>query len=123
MLSSILKTNRARRQWTIRELSERTGIAISRLSSYENGKNTPRAGALQKIADAFELTVEQLLHGELTTSESIIGSKVITDAMFKARVEECLALNQNSKTAIYYLLDQLLEKEQIVKKVRQLTKM
>jgi len=39
---------------TLQEVSERTGIAVSSLSEFENGKREPSLSQLQKLASVYE---------------------------------------------------------------------
>lgn len=54
---------RVLRNMTQKQLSERTGIAQSKLSSYENldSLDTLAVGTLKKIASAFDCTIDDLL--------------------------------------------------------------
>lgn len=46
--------------WTLRELAAHTGDSISTLHGIISGKSLPRAGLLKRLADAFEISVDQL---------------------------------------------------------------
>lgn len=49
-----------------RELSERVGVSLRSVCSYEAGSVTPRGAILRKLAEALGVTVEYLLNDEAT---------------------------------------------------------
>lgn len=49
--------------WTQVELADLLGIDRSYLSEIETGKKDPSLRVLKTIADGFELSLSQLLHG------------------------------------------------------------
>lgn len=51
---------RTKKKVSIRELSNRTGIAKSALSRYENNQRLPRMDALENIAAALGAHIEEL---------------------------------------------------------------
>lgn len=58
-----LKKLRKAHGWTLRELSERSGIAISTLGNFENGCTGISVPALLKLARLFQISLDQLLFG------------------------------------------------------------
>lgn len=48
------------------EVSRKTGISTATLSSWKNGKYTPGADKLQKIADYFGVSLDYLTTGDTT---------------------------------------------------------
>ena len=58
-----LKKLRKAHGWTLRELSERSGIAISTLGNFENGCTGISVPALLKLAHLFQISLDQLLFG------------------------------------------------------------
>ncbi len=49
------------RSWLQRELADRAGLPVRTLGRIERGEVDVRIGTLKKIADAFELTVRDLV--------------------------------------------------------------
>ena len=45
------------------ELSVETGLGRVFLSNLENGKHEPKLGTIKKIANAFGMTISQLMRG------------------------------------------------------------
>jgi XRE family transcriptional regulator, regulator of sulfur utilization len=54
---------RKKRDWKLVELSVETGLGRVFLSNLENGKHEPKLGTIKKLANAFGLTVSQLMRG------------------------------------------------------------
>ena len=54
---------RKKRDWKLVELSVETGLGRVFLSNLENGKHEPKLGTLKKLANAFGLTISQLMWG------------------------------------------------------------
>lgn len=48
---------RERRGWTLRDLSKKTGLSYSMLSHIETGKREGTSASIQKIADAFTISM------------------------------------------------------------------
>jgi len=54
---------RKQRDWMLVELSVETGLGRVFLSNLENGKHEPKLGTVKKLANAFGLTISQLMRG------------------------------------------------------------
>lgn len=54
---------RKKRGWKLVELSVETSLGRVFLSNLENGKHEPKLGTVKKLANAFGLTISQLLKG------------------------------------------------------------
>lgn len=46
------------------KVAKETGISQTTFSNWKSGRSTPKADALQKIADYFGVTVDYLMNGE-----------------------------------------------------------
>lgn len=55
-----LRDARDRRGLTLKQLAERSGVALSSLNRLENGRHLAYPSTVQKIAAALNVTVEQL---------------------------------------------------------------
>ncbi|ANF58128.1 helix-turn-helix domain-containing protein [Halotalea alkalilenta] len=60
-LGERLKAFRLARQWTLEEVSQRTGLARSTLSKIENDQTSPTFAVVQKLANGLGLDLPQLL--------------------------------------------------------------
>jgi transcriptional regulator with XRE-family HTH domain len=54
---------RKKRGWKLVELSVETDLGRVFLSNLENGKHEPRLVTIKKLADAFGMTISQLMRG------------------------------------------------------------
>ncbi|GIL38131.1 helix-turn-helix domain-containing protein [Roseiterribacter gracilis] len=66
-LGSVLFRLRARRHWTLREMSEKTGIPVSTLSKVERDRATLTYDKLQQLSAALELRLADLFGDTGTT--------------------------------------------------------
>ena len=57
-----LKMLRKSQKLSQQQIAEKTGIARSMISDYENGKKEPTLSALDKLAKYFNLTLEELVY-------------------------------------------------------------
>jgi len=61
VLAANIQKLMAARDWSVRELSRQTTDPVMTIHNTISGKSLPRAGVLTRIADAFGVTVDQLL--------------------------------------------------------------
>lgn len=75
----------SQRNITAKELSEQTGISAGNISDWKSGRSSPKADALTKIADYFDVSVDYLLdrtdkvtgvnsHNTISGNNNIIGN-------------------------------------------------
>lgn len=58
-----IRLSRTQREWTLKELSERSGVSVSQLSSIERGAHLPSVESLLMIAGALEARPSVWLDG------------------------------------------------------------
>lgn len=61
-----IKKIRKEKRLTQKELAQRLNVSQANLAQYENGKRNPKLATLQKIADALEVSVSDLLSSSCT---------------------------------------------------------
>lgn len=59
-----LHTLRKQQGWTLKQLGERLDISDSYVGRMEKGKKTPNVAMLVKIADLFEVSLDNLIRDE-----------------------------------------------------------
>ena len=64
-----LQTLRKRRGLTLRQLGEMLEVHNTYISQIENGRKTPNAAMILKIAQFFEVTADQLMRDDLELDE------------------------------------------------------
>ncbi len=53
-------SNKFGKKFSQKQVADKTGISRSLISEYENGIKEPTIGAVVKLADFFEITLEEL---------------------------------------------------------------
>lgn len=115
-MSAIGRRIRARRDelnFTQAELAEKAGLGRSSIAQYERGRTRPRAGELESLARAMDISVDELLTGrksgsaayQLTNIEpeqevlgSIIKHPIFSSKVRKAFHEFLMALEKELNT-------------------------
>jgi putative transcriptional regulator len=59
-MQSRLKVLRAERDWSQADLGERLGVSRQAINAIETGKHDPSLSLVFRIADLFELSVEEI---------------------------------------------------------------
>ncbi|MCX2726346.1 helix-turn-helix transcriptional regulator [Thermomicrobium sp. 4228-Ro] len=60
-IARFLADLRAQRQWTLRELAERSGLSIAYVSELEHGRKLPTLEALAQLAQAYQVSLADFL--------------------------------------------------------------
>lgn len=71
-LAEMLKMLMKEKNLTMKELGELVGKSESSVSYWLSGKITPRIGVIQKLADYFQLTTDELIYG--LSKDSSLGN-------------------------------------------------
>lgn len=101
-MKNILKTitkYRLERGWSEYQLSERSGLPQSTISSWYRKKMTPSVSSLEKICNAFGITLSQLF------SEN--DSPVTLTQSQKLLLEKWSRLNKEQQDIIFELIDKM----------------
>ncbi len=80
-LGSAIKLCRTKRNLTLSELAEKTGLSVSYLSYIEKGKRTPNLDVLDKIAQALEMPLNLLVFLATDRSELVEIDKTIAERL------------------------------------------
>lgn len=59
-----LKGLRLRKGWSVKELAEKATLSASAIRFFENGNFFPRLETLVLLADALDITLNELVFGE-----------------------------------------------------------
>lgn len=98
ILETIIK-NRLERGWTEYELAERSGLPQSTISSWYRKNMLPTISSLEKICNAFNITLSQFFNeDERLTTITITKSQ-------KELIDRWSRLNKKQQTALFALLD------------------
>ena len=85
-------------QWSQQDLANKANISASAISMIEAGLRTPSISNLIKISDAFCLSREELIKGE-----------IIHERMIHAKYKVLDELCEKDKETIHYLINRLRE--------------
>ena len=70
MLSSNLKKFRNRYNYTQQQVADKIGVTRPAYTAYEKGTRNPDSAMLSKLADVFEVTIDELLGRETKRHDS-----------------------------------------------------
>lgn len=87
-IGSNIRSVRAEKRMTQRELAEKAEISTSQLSAYENGKQMPGLVTLGKIAVAMETSIDRLYFGapsEAFLNETEDFGKTVVNCFLKLK--------------------------------------
>jgi transcriptional regulator with XRE-family HTH domain len=86
-LGRILKELRAHRNWTLREMSERSGIPISTLSKVENDRLTLTYDKILQLSENLQIRISDLFAETEAAEESVTARRSIGRLEDAIRVE------------------------------------
>jgi len=107
-LGQEIKKQRKLRGWTQGELSEQSGIDVRNLSRYETDTVQPRKKTLEKLAEVFEVPVEELLELSVTAQELNIP-----DPELYEQFQQIAELNEEDRSALKRIIQAVLVKNKI----------
>ena len=96
---SIIAAYRQARGWTEYQLSERSGLPQSTISSWYRKNMVPTVPSLEKICDAFGITLSQLFAGDDTP--------ITLTAKQKEILQRWDRLNEEQQEVIFQLIDKM----------------
>ena len=84
----MIRKNREARGWTEYQLAERSGLPQSTISSWYQKGMTPSFSSLEKICDAFGLTLSQFFSGGETLLALTAGQRDMLDKWLRLSPEQ-----------------------------------
>lgn len=101
-----LKKLRTERNWTQAQLAERLGIDQRNISRYETAAIQPTNRTLQRFADTFEMSLEELLFAG--------GEQVsVDDPELKQMFQEIASLPEAQRNAVKMVLEMICKQNRI----------
>lgn len=88
------------------ELADKIGIVQNIISEYERGRLRPHAEMIVRLAQALEVTADQLLGLKPTRA----NGRAVTDRRFRRRLQKINALNKRDQGALLRTIDAFLSK-------------
>jgi len=105
-LGRILKELRAHRNWTLREMSERSGIPISTLSKVENDRLTLTYDKILQLSENLQIRISELFAETEAAEESVTARRSI------GRLEDAIRV-ETPNYDYYYLCTELRRKRMV----------
>ena len=96
---AVITTYRESRGWTEYQLAERSGLPQSTISSWYRKNMVPTIPSLEKICDAFGITLSQLFSEE--------DAPVSLTASQKQLLEKWSRLTEDQQAAVFTLIDKM----------------
>lgn len=95
---------RKERDWTQKELETRTGIDHRNITRYEKSAVKPSIKVLERFADAFEISVDELIHDPSEMNPEIL----IQDKELLRQFQDVEKLPEEDKAAAKRILQALI---------------
>ena len=108
-LGQRIRKLRKQRDWTQKELESRTGIDHRNITRYETSTVKPSVKVLQRFADAFEISVDELIHDASEIRPEIL----IQDKELLRQFQDVEKLPEDDKMAAKRILQALIMKQQM----------
>jgi transcriptional regulator with XRE-family HTH domain len=105
-LGALLKGLRSRNNWTLKEMSERTGIPFSTLSKVEHNRLTLSYDKLLQLSQRLNIRMSELFAEPDTTEQAITARRSV------GRVEE--AVNVKTQNYDYYYMCPELRRKRMI---------
>jgi transcriptional regulator with XRE-family HTH domain len=108
MLGSNIKKIRKEKGWSQRDLANKIDSDASYINRLETGKLNPSISAMERIANAMDCTLDQLVKGDLDSAEIHIKDK-----NFSEKIRLIDSMDEDDKQAVTHIIDALLTKKRI----------
>lgn len=102
-----LKRLRKLKGWTQTEASERSGIDIRNLSRYETDSVTPRRGTLEKLAEVYDVAIEELLE------VAVEKEPLISDPELLEQFQQISQLAEEDRSALKRIINAVIVKSRV----------
>jgi transcriptional regulator with XRE-family HTH domain len=107
-LGANIRKARKARGWTQKELAERVESDASYMNRIETGKANPSIAVLARIAEALEVSLDELVKGQPD------GAEVhIQDAGLLERMRLIDSLDEDDRGALVHMIDTMLTKKRM----------
>ncbi|MGH6615430.1 helix-turn-helix domain-containing protein [Sphingomonas sp.] len=106
-LGTVLKGLRSRNNWTLKQMSERSGIPVSTLSKVEHDRLTLTYDKLQQLSERLNIRMSEMFaEGETSTSSGVMARRSI------GTLDRAMRVNTPNYD-YYYLCTELRQKRMI----------
>lgn len=109
-LSASLVCLRKKRQLTQQQLAELVRVQQRMISRWETGVAAPHLDHLVRLAEALEVSLDRLVHGDGETGEARFD---IRNRRLKDLCQRVDGLNHADQEVVCHVMDSLIRKEQV----------
>jgi transcriptional regulator with XRE-family HTH domain len=109
-LADNLKRLRKKQGWSQTQLAEQIGSHLSHINRIETGKYNPSLDVVQKLAAAFNVTIDYLV----SDTDEDFKEVRIEDKNLVERIKLIDSLEEDDKTALIRVIDSMLTKKKIL---------
>ena len=109
-LADNLKRLRKKQGWSQTQLAEQIGSHLSHINRIETGKYNPSLDVVQKLAAAFNVTIDYLV----SDTDEDYKEVRIEDKNLVERIKLIDSLEEDDKTALIRVIDSMLTKKKIL---------
>ena len=109
-LADNLKRLRKKQGWSQTQLAEQIGSHLSHINRIETGKYNPSLDVVQKLAAAFNVTIDYLV----SDTDEDFKEVRIEDKNLMERIKLIDSLEEDDKTALIRVIDSMLTKKKIL---------
>ena len=108
-ISQRIRKLRREREWTQKELGKRMGMDHRNLTKYETGATKPSVRVLKRFAEAFGITVDELVYD----ATEVKPEYLLQDNELLRQFREVEKLEEEDKTVVKRVIQAILMKKQL----------
>jgi transcriptional regulator with XRE-family HTH domain len=109
-LASNIRNLRKARGWSQTALAERIGAHLSHVNRVETGKYTPSLDFIVKVAEAFGVTVDDIVADQ----NDVLKEVRVEDKELSERIRLLESLDKKERDAIITVIDSMLTKKKML---------
>ena len=118
MLSEKLKAARNSKKWTTRKLAKEAKITHAMVTRYESGVVVPTEKVLKKIANALEVTIQDLY----ASNDPVLSESTFNQKEYELKLGQARNFNVREKLILSGMIDTFLKVQEIQKSLAELNK-
>ena len=103
-VAASIKRLREQQGWIQKQVAMELGIGYSNYNKMENGAREPSVAELQKLANLYNITVDELLNPQDTTPKEVF----IADKTANEQMKLIQELDEEDKQTVFHIVDKML---------------
>lgn len=106
-----IRTLRDMRGWTVRHLAGKAKMSFVSISRYENGTVKPTKQSIRKLADALNITIDDLVG--IPSLENPKISAQFDHKKFESKISKARSLNEPLKIELGMIIDRFFQNQML----------